>query len=100
MSVKTLKFVYHNVIIGFNVYKSNISCKKVSFKPCKSVLKFAKNVFFLFHVKGNVSGTEFLYSTHGFTLLAAVIENVTGEPFDKVANSTYDSFQNYILTKL
>merc|ERR1719228_1084958 len=28
-------------------------------------------------------GTKFLYSTHGFTLLAAVIESVTGEPFDK-----------------
>ena len=29
-------------------------------------------------------GTEFLYSTHGYTLLAAVIENVTGVPFDQV----------------
>lgn len=28
-------------------------------------------------------GTEFLYSTHGFTLLAAVIEAVTEQPFDK-----------------
>jgi hypothetical protein len=31
-----------------------------------------------------VPGSEFLYSTHGFTLLAAVIEKVTGVPFDKV----------------
>ena len=29
-------------------------------------------------------GTEFLYSTHGFTVLAAIIEKVTGVPFDKV----------------
>ena len=28
-------------------------------------------------------GTEFHYSTHGYTVLAKIIENVTGEPFDK-----------------
>jgi len=28
-------------------------------------------------------GSEFLYSSHGFTLLQAVIENVTGQPFSK-----------------
>ena len=29
-------------------------------------------------------GSKFLYSTHGFTLLAAVIEHATGEKFEKV----------------
>jgi hypothetical protein len=32
----------------------------------------------------SVPGSEYLYSTHGFTLLAAVIEKVTGVPFNKV----------------
>jgi serine beta-lactamase-like protein LACTB len=29
------------------------------------------------------SGEEFHYTTHGFTLLSAVVENVVGEPFEK-----------------
>ena len=29
------------------------------------------------------SGTEFNYTTHGYTLLSAVIESVSGEPFLK-----------------
>jgi hypothetical protein len=33
----------------------------------------------------SVPGSEYLYSTHGFTLLAAVIEKVTGVPFNKVS---------------
>ena len=30
-----------------------------------------------------VPGKKFHYSTHAFTLVAAVIESVTGEPFDR-----------------
>ena len=29
------------------------------------------------------SGEEFNYTTHGFTLLSAVVESVVGEPFEK-----------------
>ena len=36
-------------------------------------------MFFLFFF----SGTEFNYTTHGYTLLSAVIESVSGEPFLK-----------------
>jgi len=34
-------------------------------------------------------GTQFNYTTHGFTLLAKVIENVTGQPFDKYMESQF-----------
>ena len=29
-------------------------------------------------------GTEFLYSTHGWTLVSAAVESVTGQPFPEV----------------
>jgi len=48
------------------------------FKQTKDALGLFKDDE-LFHKPGS----EFLYSTHGYTLLAAVIENVTGVPFDK-----------------
>ena len=41
----------------------------------------------------NFVGSEFLYSTHGYTLLAAVIENVTGVPFQKVKSFKQIFFQ-------
>ena len=34
-------------------------------------------------------GQEFHYTTHGFTLLAKVIEKVTGEPFDKYMQAQF-----------
>ena len=34
-------------------------------------------------------GQEFHYTTHGFTLLASVIEKVTGEPFDKYMQAQF-----------
>jgi hypothetical protein len=39
----------------------------------------------------SVPGSEYLYSTHGFTLLAAVIEKVTGVPFNKVIRQCWVS---------
>ena len=36
-----------------------------------------------FSIKLLVPGKKFHYSTHAFTLVAAVIESVTGEPFDR-----------------
>ena len=47
-------------------------------------------------------GTKFLYSTHGFTLLAAVIEKATGEKFDKVGFHLFIiiSIQNTLTSSL
>lgn len=51
---------------------------KDNFKTTEDALKlFQDDELF------SVPGTEFLYSTHGFTVLAAIIEKVTGVPFDK-----------------
>eukprot|EP00092_Neocalanus_flemingeri_P034475 GFUD01037486.1.p1 GENE.GFUD01037486.1~~GFUD01037486.1.p1 ORF type:complete len:623 (+),score=230.90 GFUD01037486.1:36-1904(+) len=36
-------------------------------------------------------GEKFNYTTHGFTLLAKVIENVTGQPFDKYMEDQFAS---------
>jgi len=36
-------------------------------------------------------GEAFNYTTHGFTLLAKVIENVTGKPFDKYMEAQFSS---------
>eukprot|EP00090_Calanus_glacialis_P021436 TRINITY_DN33065_c0_g1_i1.p1 TRINITY_DN33065_c0_g1~~TRINITY_DN33065_c0_g1_i1.p1 ORF type:complete len:623 (-),score=236.77 TRINITY_DN33065_c0_g1_i1:72-1940(-) len=36
-------------------------------------------------------GEKFNYTTHGFTLLAKVIENVTGQPFDKYMEQQFAS---------
>jgi len=36
-------------------------------------------------------GEAFNYTTHGFTLLAKVIENVTGQPFDKYMEKQFNS---------
>jgi CubicO group peptidase (beta-lactamase class C family) len=42
----------------------------------------------------SLPGSEYLYSTHGFTLLAAVIEKVTGVPFNKVIRRRVDFLPN------
>jgi len=36
-------------------------------------------------------GEKFNYTTHGFTLLAKVIENVTGQPFEKYMEAQFAS---------
>ena len=56
-------------------------------KPFKSVneaLDIFKNDELL-----SQPGTEFHYTTHGFTVLSAVVEAVTGEPFEKHMKKTF-----------
>ncbi len=37
----------------------------------------------------NISGSEFHYTTHGFTLLSAVLEAAAGEKFEKLLRRTF-----------
>ena len=85
-----IEFLYSSHVIGL--------CRKRVF--CTALLDAGSGL--LYRIDGHIcagsefsyishgslyAGSEFLYSSHGFTLLQAVIESVTGQPFAKVKNN-------------